>query len=75
MLRRVGINPLRFVQELLIVALETLGMLLVSLGLGVVASCWFGLAGLLTISGVCLLGFATLAATRQRAMHAPPKQQ
>jgi hypothetical protein len=61
-------------QELLIVALETLGMLLVSFGLGLVAAWWFGMAGLTTISGVCVLGFATLAAARQRAMSTPPKQ-
>lgn len=55
-------------------ALETLGMLLVSFGFGLVAAWWFGMAGLTTISGVCVLGFATLAAARQRAMSTPPKQ-
>lgn len=64
---------LRLVNELLILAFETFGMLLVSLGFGVIAASWFGWAGQLTTTGVCLLGFATLVAYRQKAMLGPNK--
>lgn len=64
---------MRFVHEITIVVMEVLGMLLVSAGLGCVAAWWFGLAGLLTISGVCQLGFATLIALRQKAINTPPQ--
>lgn len=62
-----------FAHELVIMVMEILGMLLVSAGLGCVAAWWFGLAGLLAVSGVCVLAFATLIAARQRAMLTPPK--
>lgn len=54
--------------ELLIVTFETLGMLLVSFGLGFLAAWWLGTAGLLIVSGVALLAFATLVAYRQQSM-------
>lgn len=62
---------MKYVYEIVIVVLETLATLLVSAGLGVVAAWWFGTAGMLTVSGLCLFGFATLGAIRQRAMSAP----
>lgn len=70
---------MRLVHELTIVVMETLGMLLVSVGLGATAASllgapgWLGGAGLLTVTGVCLLLFAMLAALRQKSMSAPPK--
>jgi protein-S-isoprenylcysteine O-methyltransferase Ste14 len=63
----------RFAHEIVIVVMEILGMLLVSAGLGCVASWWFGLAGLLAISGMCVLAFATLIALRQKSINAPPQ--
>lgn len=64
---------MRFVHEVVIVVMETLGMFLIAAGLGCLASWWFGVAGLFTVSGLCLLGFATLVALRQKAMSTPPE--
>lgn len=64
---------MRVVHEIVIVVMEILGMLFVSAGLGCVAAWEFGVAGQLTVTGLCLLGFATLTAIRQRSMLAPPK--
>ena len=66
---------MKLVFEVVTVVLEILGMLLVSAGLGCVAAWWFGTAGLLTISGVCVLAFATLVAARQKAMSTPPRSK
>jgi hypothetical protein len=63
----------KLVHEIVIVTLETLGLLLVSAGLGAFAAWWLGTAGLLTVTGLCLFVFAMLAAWRQQSMSAPPK--
>lgn len=65
---------MRFVHEVVIMVMETLGMFLIAAGLGCLASWWFGAAGLFSTSGLCLLGFATLIALRQKAMSTPPNQ-
>lgn len=54
--------------EKIIVAMETLGMFSVAIGLGFVAAWWFGYAGGFLAFGLSLLGFATLIALRQTAM-------
>lgn len=54
--------------EKIIVIMEALGMLLVSAGVGGVASWYFGVAGACLATGLALLGFATLVAWRQKAM-------
>ena len=65
---------MRILHEIVIVIMEILGMLSVSLGLGGVASWWLGIPGMLTVTGLVLLGFATLVALRQKAMSAPPNE-
>ncbi|MGH3985871.1 MAG: hypothetical protein ACRDTZ_00955 [Pseudonocardiaceae bacterium] len=65
---------MRLVHEVVIMVMETLAMLLISAGLGVIAAWFIGVAGLLLASGVCLLIFAMLIAMRQKSMSAaPPK--
>jgi hypothetical protein len=66
---------MRLLHEIVIVAMETLGFLLASAGLGVLASWWFGLMGFLMGSGLGLLGFSTLAAFGLHMMAKPPQQQ
>lgn len=54
-----------FIKELLIVVLETMGILLVAAGLGFLAGIWIGWVGL-AVSGVVLLCAAGLSARQQR---------
>jgi uncharacterized membrane protein YedE/YeeE len=58
------------VNEIVILALEVLGILLVAAGLGFLAAVWIGWAGL-AVTGVVLLGAAALVARRQREMTLP----
>lgn len=57
---------MRLIQEIIIVALETLGLLMVAAGLGMFAARWIGWAAL-AVTGLGLLGAAALAARQQRA--------
>jgi hypothetical protein len=59
------------VNEIVILALEVLGILLVAAGLGFLAAVWIGWAGL-AVTGVMLLGAAALVARRQREMTPSP---
>lgn len=59
---------MRWVNELLITVLETLGLVLTAFGLGMFASWLAGAAGFLTVSGVALLGAAYLSARQQRRL-------
>jgi hypothetical protein len=68
---RAGINPLTFINELLIVVLETLGIFLVAAGLGFLAGLWIGWIGL-AVSGAVLLIAAGLSARQQRSPTPPP---
>lgn len=57
---------IRLIQEILIIAMETVGMVFVSLGLGLVAAWWAGPAGLFLVTGICLVAGAGVAAHQQR---------
>jgi hypothetical protein len=59
---------LRWVNELLITILETLGLILTAFGLGVFAAWFAGAAGFLTVAGLGLLGAAYLSARQQRRL-------
>jgi hypothetical protein len=61
----------RLIYEIVILALEVLGILLVAAGLGFLTAVWIGWAGL-AVTGVVLLGAAALVARRQREMSPPP---
>jgi hypothetical protein len=61
----------RLIHEIVILALEVLGILLVAAGLGFLAAAWIGWAGL-AVTGVVLLSAAALVARRQREMSPPP---
>jgi hypothetical protein len=56
---------LMLINEIVITAMETIGMIMVALGLGVFASWVTGLAGFLAVSGMGLVGAAFLAARQQ----------
>lgn len=58
------------INELLIVAMETLGILLVAAGLGILAAAWIGWVGL-AVSGAVLLAAAGLSARQQRPPPTP----
>lgn len=55
-----------FINEIVIAAMEAIGMILVAFGLGVFASWIAGLAGFLVVSGGGLVGAAYLAAREQK---------
>lgn len=55
-----------FINELLIVVLETLGILMVAAGLGFLAALWIGWIAL-AVSGAVLLVAAGLSARQQRS--------
>jgi hypothetical protein len=59
---------LKRIHEVLQIALELLGILLVAAGLGVLVAWWFGSAGFLIASGVTVLGAAYLG---ERRLHPP----
>lgn len=62
---------MRLVYELIITGMETLGLLFVAFGLGVLASWWAGAAGFLLVTGLGLLAAAALSASRQRPAPKP----
>jgi hypothetical protein len=58
---------IRLIQEIIILAMETVGMVFVSLGLGLAAAWWAGPAGLFLVTGLCLVAGAGVAAYQQRS--------
>lgn len=60
------IQKIILLQEVIIVGMETLGLLLLAAGLGMLAARWIGWAGL-AVTGLALVGSAALAARQQRA--------
>lgn len=66
---------MRWVNELLITVLETLGLVLTAFGLGVFAAWFAGAAGFLTVAGLGLLGAAYLSARQQRRLLQQQRRQ
>ena len=73
-------NKLMLANEIVIVAMEVIGMVLAAFGLGVFAGWVTGVAGFLLVSGGGLVGAAYLAARQQaaqlaemRARQGPPE--
>jgi hypothetical protein len=62
---------MKLIYELIITGMETLGLLFVAFGLGVLASWWAGAAGFLLVTGLGLLAAAGLSASRQRPGRKP----
>lgn len=66
---------MRWVNELLITILETVGLILTAFGLGVFAGWFAGAAGFLTVAGLGLLGAAYLSARQQRQLLEQQRQR
>lgn len=64
---------MKLIYELIITALELLGMVFVAIGLGLFASWLAGAAGFFTVFGFGLLGSAYLAARQQTIRETPRK--
>jgi hypothetical protein len=60
------VTRLQLINEIVITAMETIGMILAAFGLGVFAAWVTGVAGFLLVSGAGMIGAAYIAARAQR---------